>query len=81
MLNKLATEAAAADSIAREAAERRDAILKSGINYQPEPVPQVATPLDSVPIDRSLVAVTRKVPIPGTNSFREVTTFENADAI
>ena len=37
LLNKLATEAASADSVAREASERRDVILKSGLDFRPTP--------------------------------------------
>jgi len=78
LLDKLAAQAAGADGVAREAAERRDAILKSGINYKPAPIPEIGQPQATIPVDRSRVAITRKVPTE-SGGYREVTEIVDAE--
>jgi hypothetical protein len=78
LFNKLATEAAGADSVAREATARRDTILRSGLNFKPTPVPEVATPLNPVPVDRTKVAITRKIKT-ANGGIREVTEIVDAE--
>jgi hypothetical protein len=70
---KLAETAADFDSQARAAVEKRNAVLASAL--EPPPVPEVKKPEPepmNIPIDRSRVSITRKIPVAG-GGVRQVT--------